>query len=111
MPHSSGVLQKWRGFPKETHILNIAAEFSRCLHWLNKESAKEVKQTLHRAFDLIDLTVDDPQWRGTRLKELLRVREGLARFYLDAEKNKSAFVRLFKALLYLHPKSAAVQIG
>lgn len=80
--HKNLTQKKWQQFSKETQILNIAAEFSRAKNWLAKNDNDEICNCLNRAFELIDLTVSDKKWqRG--LKELLRLREILAEFYLE----------------------------
>ena len=97
--------KKWNAFPKYIQILNIAAEFSRGKHWLQKKS--ELTHCLDRAFDLIDTTLNDSKWHTSGLRELLRFREQLANFYIQRDKNH--FFQLYKTLLLFTPQSARVK--
>ncbi|HCA67194.1 MAG: hypothetical protein A2249_04270 [Candidatus Jacksonbacteria bacterium RIFOXYA2_FULL_44_7] len=42
---------------------------------------EDQKRCIERAYELVDLTVADPKWRG-RSKELLRIREMLGEEYI-----------------------------
>lgn len=107
--HPNLTLAKWSARPKATQILNIAAEFSRSKHWLDKNDYSEAKNCLNRAFELIDLTIADCKWR-MGLKELLRFRELLADFYIRADKNLDYFKKLFRVWLNFDAQSAKVKI-
>lgn len=48
---------------------------------------------LQRAFELLDLTIQDPRWRG-RLKELVRVREVLGDAVSGGQEYKSSLLDL-----------------
>jgi len=107
--HKNLTLEKWKKFPKETQILNIAAEFSRAKHWLEEKDNKEVLNCLNRSFELIDLTINDSKWKKS-LKELLRFREVLAEFYIKKDKKLDELVKLFRTLLNFNKFSSQVKI-
>ena len=107
--HKNLTLEKWRKFPKETQILNIAAEFSRAKNWLAKKDKSEVLNCLNRSFELIDLTVNDLKWKKS-LKELLRFRDVLAEFYIKEDKKLDELVKIFKTLLNFNKFSSQVKI-
>lgn len=101
--------EKWQQLSKEEQIFNIAAEFSRTKNWLIKNDEDEIQNCLNRAFELIDLTINDKKWqRG--LKELLRLREILAEFYLEKNKDKDEFIKIFRALLNFNKTTSLVRI-
>lgn len=107
--HKNLDLEKWQSFSKEEQVLNIAAEFSRAKNWLAKNDKQEVLNCLNRAFELIDLTVQDPRWRKA-LNELLRFREVLAEFYLKKNKTLNEFIKIFKTLLRFNKFTSLVKI-
>lgn len=99
--------ERWHSFPKHIQILHIASEFSRSKHWIEKQDTEAVTQALNRAYDLIDHTISDKKWESG-LKELLRFREELGRFY--RERDARHFLTLYKILLSFTPQSARVKI-
>ncbi|MCK4782014.1 hypothetical protein KAS79_03800 [Candidatus Parcubacteria bacterium] len=101
--------QKWQNFSKEEQILNIAAEFSRTKSWLVKNNEQEILNCLNRAFELIDLTINDQRWQKG-LKELLRFRDVLAEFYLKKNKNIDEFFKISKTLLNFNKFTSLVKI-
>lgn len=107
--HRNLSAEKWQSFSKEEQILNIAAEFSRSKNWLAKNDEPEILNCLNRAFELIDLTADDPRWRKG-LKELLRLRGVLAEFYLKKDKNAHKFTKIHKTLLKFNKLTSAIKI-
>lgn len=107
--HPNLTSKKWQALSQEKQILNIAAEFSRAKNWLAKKQINEFLNCLNRAFELIDLSINDPSWRN-KLNELLRLREILAKFYWQKNKNIKEFIKIFKALLFLNKVSAQVII-
>ncbi len=79
--HKNLTSEKWSKLSKKDQILNIAAELSRATHWLEKDDFESAKDCYERAFELVDLTLDDNRWKGNR-RELARFREVLASFYI-----------------------------
>lgn len=104
--HKNLTSEKWNGLPKHQQILNIASELSRAGHWMERLKPESAGSCDERAFELIDMTVEDPKWRGSGLGELLRFRELLAERYalksMDTVYNKS----LMKVLIQMTPESA-----
>ena len=102
-------MERWKKFPKETQILNIAAEFSRAKNWLIKKDEHKVLNCLDKSFELIDLTINDSKWKKS-LKELLRFREVLAEFYIKENKEFDEFIEIFQTLLNFNKFSSQVKI-
>lgn len=102
--------EKWQSFSKEKQILNIASEFSRAKFWLLKGDEKQALNCLDRAFELLDLTVNDPNWQKKGLRELLRLREVLSQFYIEKKKNLNQFLKIFKTLLLFNKFTSSVEI-
>jgi len=57
----------------------------------------------------MDLTINDKKWHKA-LKELLRLREVLAKFYLRKDKNKEEFIKIFRTLLNFNKTTSQVRI-
>ncbi len=94
---------------KEEQILNIAAEFSRAKTWLTKDDKDEALNCLDRSFELIEIVIKDVRnQRG--LKEILRLREVLAEFYLKENKNTNEFIKIFRTLLNFNKFTSLVKI-
>lgn len=108
--HKSLNSGKWQGFSREEQILNIAAEFSRAKSWLEENDEEEVLDCLNRAFELIDLTINDRRWRKRGIKELFRLRGVLAEFYIQKDKKLNEFLKIFKTLLMFSKFTSQVKI-
>jgi hypothetical protein len=67
---------RWYSLSLSEQLGNVGSEISRATR---REGKKDqlYEQAVSRAFDLMDLTLEDPRWRH-RLKELVRVREMMA---------------------------------
>jgi len=65
---------RWYQLSLVQQLGNIGSELSRARHWESKQDSQHRDQSLERALELLDLTLDDQRWRG-RLKELTRLRE------------------------------------
>jgi len=82
--HKSLNVNKWVTYSKGQQILLIANELNRAKNWIVKEENKEVNFAYERAFELIDLAVEDPKW-GVGIKELLRLREIIGMLFLESK--------------------------
>ncbi|NCO15143.1 hypothetical protein COW77_00590 [Candidatus Wolfebacteria bacterium CG18_big_fil_WC_8_21_14_2_50_39_7] len=77
-------LERWQNLPKRDQLGHIASEIKRAL---SMENDKDIFiQIIERAFYLIDLSLNDPKWRGNPLP-LLVLRDGLAKIYIGEEQN------------------------
>lgn len=71
--HTELAAGRWHMLTLAEQLGNVGSEISRAIQWENKDRAM-FERALWRALELLDLTIDDPRWRG-RLKELARARE------------------------------------
>ncbi len=98
---------KWNSFSKAQQLLMIASELSRAGSWMKRGDGFAVRQFDERAFELIDLTLEDPKWSG-KTRELCRFRELLAERYqlhsMDFQYNRL----LYRVLLQMHPESERI---
>ena len=102
--HKNLTPERWQTFSKGRQILMIATELSRAKNWIEKKQNFETNQCYERAFELIDLTVEDSKWKNG-LKEILRFRELLAELYLQNNKNAKMNQSLYDILLTLSVES------
>lgn len=102
--HSKLSIDKWFSLPAHHHVLMIAAELNRAKNWIEKGDWNHVRSCYERAFELVDLTVNDPKWRG-KIRELLRFREMLAEMYSRPQKDITMNTLLYKTLIALLPGS------
>ncbi len=73
----------WAKLSLMEQLGNIGSEVSRAARWQNKNK-ETFENTVVRALELFDLTLDDPRWRGRR-REIARARE----VFCDAVYNAS----------------------
>lgn len=102
--HIHLTLEKWFSYPKGQQILMIGNELNRAANWIKKRQNLETDMCYERAFELIDLTVEDSKWKG-HLRELLRLREILAELYLQKSKDGKLNRLAYDALVSMHPES------
>ena len=102
--HQNLTLEKWRAFPLDRRILNIASELTRAKNRLSENDLSFFAPSLERAFELIDLTIESVTNQPPRfiLREILRLREVLAEIYLNPIKQQNEMLLALKSLLDLH---------
>ncbi len=71
---------RWRKMTFCEQMANIGSEVSRAFKWRQKGNDDFSKKAINRAFELLELTIE-PIRKYSRLKELLRVKEGLVDFF------------------------------
>lgn len=87
-------------FPFFQQILMIANELNRAINWIKRGDFSETKLCYERAFELIYLTAVCLR-EENKLRELLRVKEMLALYYLQNRPIPEENSKLLKALLLL----------
>jgi len=73
--------QKWYSFSLAAQMGHIGSEISRARGWEEKNRPGPRQNSLNRALDLIDLTLEDPRHQNRRLNELARFREVVCDWY------------------------------
>ncbi len=107
--HKNLTQEKWNLLEKDKQILNIGAELMRAKNLLKKNEEVYFKNSLSRAFELVDLTIGDKKWKSG-LKEMLRLKEMLGEFYIGVNKNFNDFVNLLKVLLTFNKESEKIKL-
>jgi len=95
-------MEKWCSYPTHQQILTIANELNRAGNALRKGEPVNAIHAWERAFELTDLTVEDPKW-SLKLKELLRFRETLGALFLQPDLAENEL--LTRTLITLNPIS------
>jgi len=72
-------------------MANVGSEVSRAFNWRQKGQATLSQKAAVRGLELLDLTIE-PIKQYPRLKELLRVREGLVDFFFGSNEFSSSEV-------------------
>ncbi|MDD5382158.1 MAG: hypothetical protein PHH60_00675 [Candidatus Margulisbacteria bacterium] len=78
--HKALALGKWNNLTFMEQMANIGSEVERTISW-SKKNADYSRQAFERALELLDLTIADKK-NLLRLKELARLREVLADYFL-----------------------------
>jgi hypothetical protein len=88
---------RWWSLSLAQQLGNVGSEVSRAANWSTR-NPQRAEAALHRALELIDLTLDDPRYRGSvaRLRELARVREVLVDFFAGPNQYGSTAASLQK---------------
>jgi hypothetical protein len=71
--HAQLAAGRWQTLPLVEQLANVGSDVARAHRWQGKDPASCEKACV-RALELLDLTIQDPRWKGRR-KELTRVRE------------------------------------
>lgn len=79
--HKELAAGRWYKLTFLDQMANIGSEVERTIKWKQKKNTDYQQLAFDRALELIDLTVKDVKNRS-RLREILRVREGLADFFV-----------------------------
>jgi hypothetical protein len=80
MYHPTLTQEKWNTLSTVEQLGNIGSEVSRAITWRSKNS-EYMKLAVFRALELLDLSVGDKK-NVQNLKEILRVRECIADYFL-----------------------------
>lgn len=86
--HQSLAAGKWQNLSLAEQLGNIGSEVSRAIKWRDRDQ-KYYENTVERALELFDLTIDDPRWIK-RLKEIVRAREVFCDAALGGKEYKSS---------------------
>ena len=84
--HTSLAAGRWQQFTLAEQLGHVGSEVSRARKAMGNEP--RFWSAITRAFELLDLTIEDQRWRR-RLRELLRVREVLADAVLGGKEYQS----------------------
>ncbi|MFC1511515.1 hypothetical protein ACFL5U_03940 [Candidatus Margulisiibacteriota bacterium] len=71
---------KWQKLSLVEQLANIGSEVERTIKW-QKKNTEYSERAFYRGLELLDLSIADPKNRH-RLKELLRLREMLADYFI-----------------------------
>lgn len=80
MIHKQMASGRWQKYTFFEQMANIGSEVGRALNWREK-SPKDSQMAFERGLELLDLTIADPK-NNKRLKELLRLRETMADYFV-----------------------------
>lgn len=72
---------RWFKLSLLEQLANVGSDVERAISWRKKGDMEYSRQAFERALELIDFTIEDPKNRK-RLKEVLRVREFLADYFV-----------------------------
>ncbi len=79
--HTQLAAGKWQSLSFLEQMANVGSEVERSIKWKDKGNIEYFKLAFGRAIELLDLTIEDKK-NVHRLRELLRVREALADYFL-----------------------------
>ena len=92
--HQSLASGRWQQLSLPEQLGNIGSEISRAAKWQGRD--KEIfENTVDRALELFDLTLDDPRWKS-RLREIARARELFCDIIFGDKKYKTSLEDLDK---------------
>lgn len=80
MYHPQIAQETWNAFSLTEQMANVGSEVSRAVNWKQRDQ-KSMRLAVYRALELLALSVRDPK-NVKGLKELLRVKECIADYFL-----------------------------
>jgi hypothetical protein len=98
---------RWNTLPLVEQLAHVGSEVERAIGWKDKGNADYSRRAFERALELLDITIADEK-NLTRLKELLRVREALADYFVFDNEYRSSDEAWRK---YFYPFAFAVRRG
>ena len=104
--HPSLAGGRWFTMPLVEQLAHVGSEVGRMLRWKEK-NPQDCEKAFLRALELLDLTIQDPRWKGRR-KELTRAREFLCDAMLGGNAYGSDLVDLDR---YFYHYALASRIG
>jgi hypothetical protein len=81
LQHKDLAAGRWQTLSFFEQMANIGSEIERTISWKRKKSSEYAQRAFERALELIDLTILDNR-NKSRLREIVRVREALADFFV-----------------------------
>ena len=103
MQHQQLSSGKWNELSFVEQMAHIGSEVERMIKWREKNQPKFVNHALVRALELIDLTTQQHVDEGSRLKELMRVKECLIDYFVYSNQYHSTdrgWQKYFRAFTY-----------
>jgi hypothetical protein len=81
---------RWWELSIAEQLGNVGSEVGRAIRWSSSHPAR-AESALHRALELLDMTLDDPRHRKSvaRLREIARAREVVADFLAGSNEYRS----------------------
>ena len=104
--HANLAAGRWQVLPLVEQLANVGSDVARAHRWQGKD-AQLCEKAFIRALELLDLTIEDPRWKGRR-KELARAREMLCDAMLGGEEYGSDLASLDR---YFYPFAVAARAG
>ncbi len=80
-PFHQETAEKWHQYSIFEQMANIGIEVGRAIAWRKKNNQKMFLNAFYRALELIDFTINDKK-NQKFLKEILRIREILADYFI-----------------------------
>ena len=93
---------RWERLSFLEQMANIGSEVERALNWQVKDNAAYSQKAFERALELLDLTLDSTI-APARFKELARIREAIADYFVGTNQFKSTEIswrRYFSPFAY-----------
>lgn len=90
---------RWGRLSFLEQMANIGSEVERALTWQAKDNAAYSQKAFERALELVDLTLDSATGPA-RFKELARVREAIADYFVGTNQFKSTPLSWKKYFLF-----------
>ena len=91
LQHAGLAQGRWLHLTFVEQMANIGSEVERSLNWRTKNNLPYAEKAFERALELMDLTLGDAR-NLKRLRELARVREAFADFFLGSNQSGSTDV-------------------
>lgn len=87
--HQNLASGQWFEMSLVEQLGNVGSEYERAWNWKEKQNQAYFEKASGRMLELFDLTLQDPRWKGLRLREIARAREQACEELYGAEAKKT----------------------
>jgi len=98
--HQDLARERWFQLSLSDQLANVGSEFSRAYRAKKDHKEKRFEPALLRLLELLNLTLIDPRWKGTRKREIARLKENILGNLYGDNINLDAIALLEKYFYY-----------
>ena len=108
--HKELTAERWYQFSLFEQLANVGTDIERAIQWKKRGKEDDSQKALERALELLDYTIFDPKNKGSKRRELCRVREAL-KDYFWGDNEYGSTDELWSNYFYAFNYAAALQKG
>ena len=100
----------WFSFSLDRQLANVGTDVSRAIRWKAENNKENSRAAFERSLELLCLSISDPKYTPSTLKELCRLKELLTDYFIFDNQYKSDDT-FFERYFYYFSYRAAAERG